>query len=143
MHMTARHGPVIGIFMLLLASCSYEPEETTSPQVTDAWIRKPIPPLDKTAGYFRITNRSGEKIVLTGASSSVAHAIEFHETLKVDDMMRMRRVKEIELGPGETLSFAPGGKHLMIFGFKAITSPVYIELRFAAGQTLEVPFEMR
>lgn len=134
---------LIASCILLLSSCSDEPAVSEPLQVTDAWIRKPVPPLDKTAGYFLITNHSPDKVVLTGARSDAARSIEFHETVQVDDMMRMRRLKQLELGPGESVQFAPGGKHLMIFGFKSVSSPVGIELQFSSGQTLDVPFELR
>lgn len=128
---------------MLLGSCSNGTADSQPLEIADAWIRKPIPPLDKTAGYFRITNQSAEKVVLTGARSSAARTIEFHETVQIDEMMRMRRLEQVELDPGGTVEFAPGGKHLMIFGFSSVTSPVGIELRFSTGQTLDVSFELR
>ncbi len=128
---------------MFLASCSKPNMAPPLIEVTDPWIRKPIPPLDKTAGYFKVTNHSETPIVLKVAQSKSARKIEFHETLEEEGMMRMRRLKEVVVAPGETVSFEPGGKHLMVFGFIAGDSPVSVQLRIGEDQILEVPFDLR
>jgi copper(I)-binding protein len=131
---------VIG-FCMLFPSCS--PETAAPVDVTDAWIRKPVPPLDKTAGYFGIRNNTDFLITLQEAGSDRARSIEFHESLRDGDVMRMRRLGPVRIAPGETVVFEPGGKHLMIFGFTDGESPVVIRLKMDSGSTLDVPFEIR
>ncbi len=71
-----------------------------------------------TAGYFQLTNNSDHSVVLVGVSASFAHHIEMHETANVNGTMQMRPVKAIEVLPGQSLEFAPGGLHLMIMGLQ-------------------------
>jgi len=129
------------IFCCCLAACTQT--ETPPIEVTDAWVREPVPPLDKTAGYFQIHNNTQSPIVLQKASSPDARSIEFHETIRDGDMTRMRRISSLTIDPGEQAAFEPGGKHLMIFGFTEDESPVMITLLFESGTILDVPFELR
>jgi len=40
--------------------------------------------------------------------------VEMHGTITVDGMSRMREHEQLEIPAGETLSFEPGGLHLML-----------------------------
>lgn len=131
----------IAMFCCCLAACNQT--ETPPIDVADAWVRKPIPPLDKTAGYFKIRNNTPSPVTLQKAVSPQARSIEFHETTREGDMTRMRRMSSLTIGPGEQAVFEPGGKHLMIFGFTEDKSLAMITLQFESGKTLDVPFELR
>lgn len=139
-----RVNGVIGLLVVVLAAgCSAPVEKIKQPLlVEDAWLRAPPPGLDKTAGYFRLTNHSGKALSIVGASSDQIRAIEMHTTIKDGDMMRMRRLKTIPIPPDETIVFEPGGKHLMIFGLRT-TENVNISLAFDDGSTVTAPFERR
>jgi copper(I)-binding protein len=41
-----------------------------------------------------------------------------HRTEIVDDIARMREVSVLHVAPGETLTFEPGGLHVMLMGLK-------------------------
>jgi periplasmic copper chaperone A len=86
----------------------------TEPQVTDAWVR-PVPPAARmTAGYLRIYNPGPETLVIVGAESEKFRSIEIHGTEMVEGVARMRRQPTVAVGAGETVSFEPGGLHLML-----------------------------
>jgi periplasmic copper chaperone A len=86
----------------------------TEPQVTDAWVR-PVPPAARmTAGYLRIYNPGPETLVIVGAESEKFRSIEIHGTEMVDGVARMRRQPTVPVRAGETVSFEPGGLHLML-----------------------------
>ena len=89
--------------------------------ITDARIRTPAPGQDKTAAYFDIRNTGGNDLTLTGVSTPSARAVEFHRIERDGDMVRMRRQATVVIPAGETVRFAPGGLHLMVFG---VSSPV-------------------
>jgi copper(I)-binding protein len=86
--------------------------------VTDATVRLLPPGVPNTAAYFSIQNSSDTDQILIGASADFATKAEIHNHILVDDMMRMQQQSEVVIKPGETLQFAPGGLHIMLFGLK-------------------------
>ena len=86
--------------------------------VTDATVRLLPPGVPNTAAYFSIQNSSDTTQILIGASADFATKAEIHNHIMVDDMMRMEQQSEVVINPGESVQFAPGGLHLMLFGLK-------------------------
>jgi copper(I)-binding protein len=86
--------------------------------VTDATVRLLPPGVPNTAAYFSIQNSSDTDQILIGASADFATKAEIHNHILVDDMMRMQQQSEVVIKPRETLQFAPGGLHIMLFGLK-------------------------
>ena len=111
-------------------------------EVGDARVRALIPGQDKTVGYFTARNGSDETVVLVGAQSEAARAVEMHTTLRDGDMVRMRRLAEVEIEPGETVRFEPGGRHLMLFGVTALGEGVEIGLLRRDGAEIRVRFSI-
>ena len=90
--------------------------------VDEGWARA-MPLLDdggesitNSAVYLVLRNRGGVADWLLGAETDVASRVEVHESRIVDDVMRMRRIDELEVSPEATLELKPGGLHLMLFG---------------------------
>ena len=54
--------------------------------------------------------------------------------------MRMDALPAVKLLAGETVKFAPGGNHLMIFGLKAMKpgATVPLDFRFEGGRVVRV-----
>jgi len=130
---------LMGLMTGMAAGCT--PPAAGPLQFDSARIRLPLPGTDKTVGYFEVTNNSKDTIVLVSARSTAALTIEFHTMVQDGDMLRMRRLTEVPVVPGETVSFAPGGNHLMIFGVAELTEPV--ELVFIAGDGAEYSHSFR
>jgi copper(I)-binding protein len=86
--------------------------------VTDATVRLLPPGVPNTAAYFSIQNSSDTTQILIGASVDFADKAEIHNHIMVNDMMRMEQQSEVVIQPGESVQFAPGGLHLMLFGLK-------------------------
>jgi copper(I)-binding protein len=86
--------------------------------VTDATVRLLPPSVPNTAAYFSIQNSSDTKQTLIGASADFATKAEIHNHILVGDMMRMQQQPEVVVQPGESVQFAPGGLHIMLFGLK-------------------------
>ena len=86
------------------------------------WIRAMPPGQPMTAGYGKITNNSSEPTTIVGASVTFADKVEFHETVTVDDAVRMQPMENLTLEAGESLTLTPGGAHLMIMGVAAMPS---------------------
>ncbi len=66
------------------------------------------------AGYFEY-RVAGDRGALLSVSSPQAARIEMHETMNSGHMTEMRPLTRIPVRDGETLSFTPGGRHLMLF----------------------------
>jgi copper(I)-binding protein len=86
--------------------------------VTEASVRLLPPSLPNTSAYFKVENTGNEDRVLVGASSPIADVAELHNHIMLNDMMRMEKQDTIKIGPGQTVVFAPGGLHMMIFSLK-------------------------
>lgn len=93
--------------------------------VSDAWSRPGLPDRP-AAGYLTIHHSGAEADRLTAAASPAFPEIELHLSRMQDGVMKMQRVTAIEIPPGGTVTLAPGGYHLMLFG---------AETPFAEGET--------
>jgi copper(I)-binding protein len=81
----------------------------------DGWIREAPPQAPVRAGYVELRNGGPADVVLTGARSEAFGAIEVHEMVGEGDLMRMRRLQELRVPAGGTVTLQPGGRHLMLF----------------------------
>ncbi|MDT4868223.1 Copper chaperone PCu(A)C [compost metagenome] len=113
-------------------------------EVTDARLR--LLPGDLPAGgYFSLSNVSKQSVILVGAQSAAFERAMMHQSTEKDGMAGMEPVLQLEVGPGETVDFAPGGYHLMLMKRLvplAIGERVNITLLFAEGARLPVTFQV-
>jgi len=119
------------VFMagLLLCGCSGEPAPLVAADVVLTKIR---PGAEARAGYFSLTNTSGEPIVITAVSSPQFEAVEMHESVLEDGVSRMRALEKVTIAPDQTIKFEPGGRHLMLMRPTGATGTV--TLHFLAGE---------
>ncbi len=119
--------------------------QTPTVAVTNAWIRL-LPGDLPLAGYFELTNGGDEAVTLAGASSPVFRRVELHRSVEHEGQVRMERVSALELPPGETRRFAPGGLHLMLFERQRSLQPgdrVPVTLELRRGERLRLDFEVK
>ena len=127
-------------FVLLVNACA--PSEPII--VTNAWIRAPVPGTATAVGYFDILNRSGTSIALVGVRSTATATIEMHTTQHDGELMQMRQLDRVDLPEGTAVSFAAGGRHLMLPRFGDVTTPsIPVTLVFSNASELTVQFELR
>lgn len=74
------------------------------------WLRATIGALRNTAGYLTVSNHGAQTQRLVAVEIAGAERVELHETR--DGMMMM--VEAVEIPPGGSVVFAPGGWHLMV-----------------------------
>ena len=146
--MPRTHTPVVGMLAALaVVSCGddpQEPHETGSLRFDNAWVRPPVAGRTTTAAYVDVTNPGDVAIIVTGfASEDPDLRVELHETTQDGGMMRMRSLGRVTIPPNSTVSFAPGGKHLMLFGFDGAAGDVTLAATLAGGETLPVVFATR
>ena len=132
-----------------LQSCVEEaPQDETAGGIviSSSWAREPVPGRDVGVGYFVIDNQLDTSVQVLGAVVEGVRAVEMHTTQEVDGMMRMRRLDVVEVAPGESIEFRPGGRHLMLFGVPegAVELPGYIEVESVGKkERIEVVFPLR
>lgn len=138
-------GVVAGLLAFLLVSCeSGEPGQESPIAFENAWIRAPVAGRSVTAAYCDITNRGEVAVVITGfASDDPEVRVEMHETTEEDGMMRMQPLAHVTIPAKATVSFAPGGKHLMLFGFDGSAAQAKLIATLDSGETLPVVFAIR
>lgn len=112
--------------------------------VSGASARATPPGATVGAIYFSITNTGSMPDTLEAVSSPAAHGVQLHATSRVNGIMQMREVKELQCPPGVTVKAEPGGLHVMLIGLAAplrLGTSLEVSLKFhAAGVlTLKVP----
>lgn len=98
---------------LLLSACRAK----EGIEIREVWARTSTQGMN-SAVYFVIQNHNAEADELIGAASSVADAVEIHESKLEGDVMMMNRVDSVALEPSTKVEFKPGGYHVMLIGLK-------------------------
>ena len=114
-------------------------------EVSNAWIRL-IPGGVPAGGYFTLRNGANQPAVLVSISSTAFGSVMMHRTVEEQGRSRMLTVDQIEVGAGKTMSFTPGGYHLMLTKPSrdfAIGERVPITLEFSDKHMITVQFEVR
>lgn len=100
-----------------------------------------------TAAYFDVTNGRSTGDALTGVATEAAAMAGLHETTTdASGMMGMQQVSSVDVPAGATVSFAPGGYHVMLMGLTSdLVAGSRIDLTFATTDsgTITVSAEVR
>jgi hypothetical protein len=120
-----------------------------------AWARPT--PTGATNGviYLTVSSDVADELVAAEVPASIAASAELHATMGGEgggghthggggsgEMMSMGEVDSFPIAPGETLTFAPGGNHIMLID---VAEPLTrgtrftVTLRFDSGRSLDVP----
>ncbi len=121
---------------LLLAGCGKVPDAA----VEDAWVRLPAVAGRPGAAYFHL--RAGAKpITLLKVSTPAAIRTELHESMtRSSGMMSMAPIAQLAVPASDSIDFAPGGKHVMLFDVSPSLKPgttAKLTLSFADGTTMD------
>jgi hypothetical protein len=113
--------------------------------LSDGYIRTIIP-ARPAAGYFTLTNNGDAVVSLVGAASPGCGSVMLHQSRSQNGVETMVPVASVDVPPHGSVSFAPGGYHLMCMAPAATLKPgasVPMTLRFADGGTLTGDFPVR
>jgi len=125
------------VAVVTLSAC--QPAET---KADDAWVRLPAVAGQPGAAYFSIRG-GAQPDTLVAVSAPFALRAEMHESMKGDHgMMSMAPARDIPVPAGTTITFAPGGKHVMLFSVGPNVKAgdtVPVTLSFASGRKIEAP----
>ncbi len=140
--------PLALMFALALAGCQQKaaapaeanPDAKPGLTLSAGQLSMPAVKGNPGAAYFTLTN-SGEAATLAAVSVAGAEKSEMHETTGGS----MATIAPLTLKAGETVKFARGGKHIMVFGLDASIAAgnkAEITLIFADGDKLSAPLEV-
>jgi copper(I)-binding protein len=87
--------------------------------VTDAWTRATPGGSGNAAIYLRIVNLGKEADILVGAKTENAAKVDLHNTVMEGGTAKMSPLASLVIPGGQTINFAPGGRHVMLTGLKA------------------------
>lgn len=123
--------PILLVLYLavLVASCGESGPPLTA---TGVVAFAPLPGSEVSAAYLTLHNHSQEALTIQQVSSPEFAKVEIHESMTVDDVIRMRRLDSLTLDAGTSTQFVSGGKHLMLI------EPVS---ELAPGQSVTLQFE--
>lgn len=89
-------------------------------RIVHPWIALPPASAPTAAGYLSITNTGERPERFIGAQSDLAAMVMLHESrVDAQGVSTMAHLMAVEIAPGETVTFAPGGKHIMFIGLQA------------------------
>ena len=94
-----------------------------------------------SAAYLVLRNPGRVPDRLVGAVTDVAERVEIHESLLVEDVMRMQKIDGLAVPPNGAVELNPGGIHLMLFGLsRALVEgeKVDLTLRFERAGDISV-----
>lgn len=83
--------------------------------VDQAWVRLSPNKDTPSAGYF-VAHGGDAGAQIRGVITDYALKVEMHESVMKDGVMSMKPVESVDIPAKGEVAFAPGGKHLMIFG---------------------------
>jgi copper(I)-binding protein len=117
------------------------PAPATEPvTVSKPWFRY-IAPQIPAGGYMTLTNHTDHPAVLTGAASSACGMLMVHRSEAMGHTETMMSVPSVTVPSGGSISFAPGGYHLMCMQpAMAPGDRVCVTLSFQGGQTVSASF---
>ena len=105
--------PLIAATMLFLSACGAK----SGMEVRNAWAR-PAAQGGNGGVFFELRNHDAVPDELTGASSTVAEAVEIHESKMDGDVMQMRMIPSLPIEANAEVTFEPGGLHVMLFNLE-------------------------
>lgn len=104
-------------------------EEATEPQpqlgllLTDVAVRLPAVADRPGGAYFTLRSLRDEPVRIAGAAVEGVGEAQLHETTMEDGVSMMASAGTIVLDPRETVQFAPGGFHVMLFDIDPSLQP--------------------
>ena len=123
---------------VLIAGCGESGPPLTA---TDVVAFAPLPGGESSAAYLTLHNHSQEAITIQQVSSPEFAKVEIHESMTVDDVVRMRRLDSLTLDAGTSTQFVSGGRHLMLIEPVSALAPgksVTLQFEYNSGGILIV-----
>jgi len=82
----------------------------------DAWVRSLPPGTAVTAAYGSLMNHGSDTVTIVNITSTTGTEAQMHDVIADGDQRKMMQLKSVDIAPGESLAFEPGGRHIMLLG---------------------------
>lgn len=120
---------------------------TNSIKIDHPWSREAPPNATVIAGFFQLKNLSTRDDFLISASTPIAERVEIYQHEMSDGVMKMNKIDNVRVGTMKSVTFEPGGYHLMIFNPKHSFKqgerfPMTLEFRNAGKVEIELAVEV-
>ncbi len=128
------------------ASEAAAPDAPAGVAVSNARLVLPAVQGNPGAVYFDVANNGGADTAIAGASVEGAQSAMLHTTVQSGGMASMEHMDRIPLAKGATVSFAPGGNHVMAMDLSDTLKAggsTEVTLTFADGDKVSFPAEVR
>lgn len=130
---------MVGACMLAMAAAGCSKPPTLS--VDNAWIRLAAIPDRPAAAYFTIHGGPVDQ-TLINVTTDVAVRSEMHESMTgAGSMTAMKPIASVAIPATKDVTFAPGGRHVMLFNVNPGIKPggrwVRLTFTFADGRRLQ------
>lgn len=103
---------------MALAACQ-QPRQL---YVDSGYVRLPAVKGNPGVAYFTIHGGNNGSTLVSVTSPSVIKS-ELHESMTGGGMASMAPIRNVAIAPGAEISFAPGGKHVMLFQINRNVKP--------------------
>lgn len=96
---------------LALTACG-DPAPT---YIDQAWVRL-SPNKDRPSAAYFVAHGGATDVQLRGVLTDYALKVEMHESVDENGVMKMKPISSVDIPAKAKVAFAPGGKHLMLWG---------------------------
>ena len=130
------------VALAALATAAQSAPHPAAPQVKAAWSR-PAAAGTTAGGFMTLVNPGPKADALVSVESPLASAVQVHQSMMHDGMSMMHAVTSVPLPAGGSVTFAPGGYHLMFLEVaKALNvgDTLPATLTFASGAKVKATF---
>lgn len=114
--------------------------------VSDAWLRAPIPGQNNTVGYLQLRNTGDTARQLIAVENDFSARAELHTQQISDGLMQMRKLDKIDIAPHGSVALVSGGHHIMFLQLKASLDRQEkwpLTLVFSDGERISVDLAVR
>jgi hypothetical protein len=87
-------------------------------EIISPWSRATPKGAATAIGYMSIKNAGTTPDRLVGGSVDFASDFQLHSMVMEGDVSKMRELNGVDIAPGQTIEFKPGGSHVMFVGLK-------------------------
>ena len=116
MRLTAIVG--LGIACLITATAMANDYKAGALTISGPWSRATPKGAQTAVGYMTISNNGPTPDRLVGGSIDAAERFQLHAMTMDNGIAKMRDLSDIEIKPGQTIEFKPGGSHVMFVNLK-------------------------
>jgi copper(I)-binding protein len=134
------------IAILISGSAKATDYKIGSLEIVAPWSRATPKGAATAIGYMTIKNNGTTPDRLIGGSVNFASAFQLHSMTMEGDVSKMRELEGVDIAPGQTIEFKPGGSHVMFVGLKhPLTEGEHVKgtLVFEKAGTIQIKYDVQ